>query len=139
MASRAYNQGIYQIINRSINFASDTIKVMLVKSTYTFNADHDSLSDVSGEVTVSGYARQTLANKTITLDDTNDRVKIDGDDPSFASLAAGETAVAAIVYKDTGLASTDIPIVYIDITDTATNGGTIVVNFHADGIFYFSI
>lgn len=53
-----------------INFLSDTIKAMLVDSGYTFDqANHAFKSDVSGEVTGTGYSAGgvALASKTLTV------------------------------------------------------------------------
>ena len=98
--ANVYNKGKFGLTTGSILFLSDTIRAMLVTSAYTFDADHNYVSDVvANEVTNGGYVRQDLATKTITEDDSLNRVVFDCDDPVFPSLAAGDTPDALIVYK----------------------------------------
>jgi hypothetical protein len=97
VANGTYNKGKAQIANGGIDLDTSDLRVLLVKSSYTFNPDHnfvdngDANDPQSHEVTVSGYARQTLANKTVTQDDTNDFAYFDADDAVFTGLAVGET------------------------------------------------
>lgn len=145
MASANYNAGIKGIQDRTIDYASDTIKVMLVTSSYTFNQDETSMTTASSaEPNITGYtagfgsaSRRTLASKTITNDTTNNRSVFDAADPAtWTALGAGATLSAAIVYKHITDNATSVPITYLDFTDTATNGGDFSVAYDAGGIFY---
>lgn len=139
MASGLYNTGLEKLLNGTIVWSSADVRCLLVKSGYTFNKDHDFVSDLtpaSNEVTVAGYARQALANESLTRDDTNDRVKFDGDDVAFGALSAGETIAAAVLYVYNASDSAAQMVAYIDLTDTPTNGSTVTIQWHADGIFY---
>lgn len=91
----------------------------LTDSTYVANPDHTFI-DVGGasdpvdaELSGTGYARQTLANKTLVVDNTLDRSKFDADDVTFVGLDAG-TAAGAILFKSTGVATTSLMIAYIN-------------------------
>jgi len=140
MADVYFNSARQAIAAGNILLLTDTLKVLLVKSGYTVNADHDTVSQITpgtNEISVSGYARQTLANKSVTEDDTNDRAIFDADDVVFTSLVAGETVVAAILFKDTGSDATSKMIGYYDVTDTPTNGGTITISWASTGLFLF--
>ncbi len=143
MASRSYNTGIKKLVDGTITYTSATIKAALVKSAYTHNPDDDSMSDITGgtnEITVSGYSRQTLGTKTLTQDDTNDRVVYDAADPVFSSLVAGQTVGGAVIFYDPGTGDANtVLLAFLDVTDTATNGGTITINFSADGVLYHAI
>jgi hypothetical protein len=145
MASGTYNEGAYQLRNGgAVNFASGTIKIMIVSSAYTFDKDHASMTTpAASEISVTGYTpgfasadRKTLAGKTITKDTTNDRVKYDADDPSSWTLAAGATVGGEVVYWHDTDDATSVPLFFLDHADVPTNGGTFTVQFHADGIGY---
>lgn len=133
MASIMYNEGNQSIIDRDIDLAANTIKAMLVNSTYTPNKD-DQFIDTGGasdavDARLSGTTDQTLANKAIGKDDTNDFAYFDADDVVFSAVTTGQTAVGVVIYKDTGTPTTSKLIAYLDITDTPTNGGDITIQF----------
>lgn len=131
MANFAYNEGVSQLLSGSINWSSDTIKCRLIASTATPNKDDTSLA--------SGYTAigtdQTLASKSRTKDNTNDRVVYDAADPTFTAVASGSTIGWAIVYKDDG--GNGVPIAALDVVNTATTGGNATITFDTAGIFYF--
>lgn len=103
-----------------INFASDTLRCLLLRSTgsYTFNKDHDYVSDILSagavEISVSSYARQTLTGVTSTLDDTGDRSIVGADTISFGSLETGQSVSGIIIYKFITNDAASIPIMHID-------------------------
>jgi hypothetical protein len=131
MASFVYNEGANQLLGGSINWATDTIKARLIPTSITPNKD----DAVMTGMTVVG-TDQVLASKTKTKDTTNDRIVYDAADPNWTAVATGATVNGAIVYKDTGSDATAVPICFVDITDTPTNGGDIGITFDANGIFY---
>lgn len=145
MASLTYNIGSKDIIDRTIDWAADTIEVILVKSTYTPNKDDTNSVYAAAEISgVSGYTggyagagRKVLASKTITNDTTNDRTVLDAADPSAWTLGTGDTIGGAIIGKK-GSASdaTALPIFFLDFTDVPTNGSTFTLAFDANGIGY---
>lgn len=142
MANLSYNEGIESIIDRNIDLLADTIKIALVSSTYTPNKD-DQFIDTGGASDVVDArigTDQTLGTKAIGKDTTSDFAYFDAADPTWTAVAGGSTIAGAVVYKDTGTPTTSKTIVYIDLTDTATNGGDITVQFAAPasgGIFKF--
>lgn len=97
---------------RNVNFTSDTIRVLLERSTSTYvpNIDHDFLDDFTTgggvEITVASYARQTLGTKTITYDTVKDQVEYDAADPAFGNLESGQTVDAFLVYRRVGVDDT---------------------------------
>jgi len=70
-----YNKFKLEALKGSIDLSSDTIKVMLLTSSYTPNIDTDIfIDDVSAnEITGTGYTAggATIANPTVTQDDTD--------------------------------------------------------------------
>jgi hypothetical protein len=127
-----------------INWLSDTIKVMLVTSGYTFNRDHDFASAVSSELSGTGYVggfggsgRKTLASKTITEDDTNDRAVYDAADSVWTAINAGTAAGAIIIKEGTSDADTEL-ICFLDGASVVTNGGDVTLVYPSTGAFYLS-
>jgi hypothetical protein len=130
MADFVYNEGAESLLDGSVDWAADTIKARLIARSASPNKDDDDLA--------TGYTAigtdQTLGSKTRTKDDTNDRVVYDAADPTFPSVAGGSTVGWCIIYKDNG--ANHVPLFALDIADTATNGGNITIQFHANGIAY---
>ncbi len=143
MASSLYNTGLEKILDGTVNLdAPADIRCLLLKSGYTFDPDHDFVSDLtpgSNEITVSGYARQTMTGEVITRDDTNNRVMFDAGDVTFSALAAGETIVAAVLFIYNAADASAQLLAYIDLVDTATSGGDVVIQWSANGIFYIPV
>lgn len=135
MANVFYNEAKKQIANGGIDLLTDTLKVVLVDATYVANADQAAVDDgtaddiASHEITVSGYARQTLGSKVIDKDTANDFAYLDAADAVFAALALGQTIGGAVLIKDTGLDTTSIPINYYETPDTPTNGADMTVQW----------
>lgn len=137
MADVIYNSFKRDVANGSIDLDTDTIKVMLVTSTYTPDQDlHTKRSDVTNEVSGTGYSAggATLANKTVTADNTNNRAAFDADDVTWASSSI--TARAAVLYKSRGGAATaDELIAYIDFgSDKVSSSGNFTIQWGANGI-----
>ena len=136
MADLIYNSFKADVSNGLIDLTDDTIKILLVTSSYTPDIDaHTRRSDVTNEVVGTGYTAggNTLAGKSVTQDNTNDRMVFDATNPEWTSSTI--TARAAVVYKDTGAAATDNLICYLDFTqDESSSSGTFTVNFNAVGI-----
>jgi hypothetical protein len=136
VADLLYNRGADELTA----FTTSTYKFLLLKgSGYTPNKDHDYVADLtpaSNEVTVAGYARVTAATKTRTIDDTNDRITYDCDDPAFGSLTAGQTVSAMVLYRFVTNDADSILIAYYDLADTATNGSAFTVQLSTAGVAY---
>lgn len=114
-----------------IDFDTDTFYAMLVTSTYTPNKKtHTKRSDVTNEVTGTGYSAGGQATAvTTTLDTVNDRLDVTFTDVSWASSTI--TARAVVIYKHRGGASSaDELICYGDFgSNISTTGGTFTVDF----------
>lgn len=142
MASVIYNSFKLNLIDTStkINFSSDTIKVALVTSTYSPSIDnHDFFNDITNEVVGTGYTAggATLASKTVTQDNTNDKAVFDAADVTWTTSSI--TARGAILYKSTGVASTSPLIGYIDFgADKTSDGGTFQITINTSGLLTIS-
>lgn len=145
MANFVTNKFKELVAKAQLNLTSDTIRVLLERSTSTYvpNKDHNFLSDLSGlvEVSVTSYSRKSLANKAVSKDDVNDRAEFDADDVSFGALETGQVVKAVIVYQQVGGDDTtpgnDPFLAYID---TATglpltlNGGAVTMVIDTEGL-----
>lgn len=124
-------------ISTAINLAADTIKLMLVTSSYTPDADADVfIDDVSAnEVAASGSYSAGGATLTVagSTDDTDDEGVFDATDVSFTNATI--TARYAVIYKDTGTPSTSPIICVIDFgSNQISTLGTFAITFAAEGI-----
>lgn len=127
MAISFYNSYKKNVLDGTIDLVNDTIKMMIVTSSYTPNVDsHNFIDDVStNEVSASGtYSAGgvTLASKTTTQDDTDNEGVFDFTDPSVTTATI--TGRYVVFYKDTGTPGTSPLICYDDLgsNQSSTNG-----------------
>lgn len=142
-----YNRAGKEILDRTIDLAANTLKVMLVTNAYAADPDHLTV-DAAGadalaaEIGVTGYTggwggsgRQTLANKTITQDDTNDRTVFTADPVTWTSLAAGATVTGAILIKEGASNDTTSRLIaYYPLTPYPTAGNGYRLTWDANGM-----
>jgi hypothetical protein len=136
--------GIYNRAKAKMGFRGEiiphaqTMKVMLVSTGYSYDPDHDVVSQASPhEVTGTGYVggfggagRKVLTNKTSAEDDAGNRGYFDADDVTWAGINVG-TVGAAIVYREvTSDADSDL-VAYVDGGGfpAATNGGALTLQW----------
>lgn len=124
-------------ISTAINLATDTIKLMLLTSSHTPDADAEVfIDDVSAnEVAASGT--YSAGGGTLTwsgsTDDTDDEGVGDATDISFTSATI--TARYAAIYKDTGTPGTSPIICVIDFgSNQSSTAGTFAIAFASEGI-----
>lgn len=152
MASFVYNKAAQELADGTIDLLTDSIKTMLVTSQYT-PARTDLVVDAGGandaldaEISVSGYTggwggsgRKALASKAVVVDQANNRAEFSAGDLTWTSLGSGATIAAMLLIKEGGSNDTTSRLIaYLDVTNTATNGGNIAFNFDAEGIIQFS-
>lgn len=129
MASLIYNRGLENWAKGTIDFDTDTFKVMLTTSSYTADKDaHDFRNDVTNEITGTGYTSGgNTATVSVALDTGNDRVNITLGGTTWP--ASTITARYAVYYKSRGGASSaDELIAVIDFgSDVSTTSGTLTL------------
>lgn len=104
MSNALFNPGREGFLDGSIDWDTDDIRVMLVKSSYTFVASHKFLADLG---VVDNGRSAALGAKTIT-----DGIA-DAADTSLVAISA--VACAALVYfKHTGADATARVIAFVD-------------------------
>lgn len=124
-------------ISTAINLATDTVKLMLLTSSYTPDVDADVfIDDISAnEVAASGTysAGGVTLTKSSSTDDTDNEGVFDATD--VAITGATITARYAAIYKDTGTPGTSPILAVIDFgSDQSSTAGTFTISFAAEGI-----
>ena len=111
---------------------ADRFKVMLVTSSYTPNfGTHDFKSDVTNEVSGTGYDAGGKSLTSVTLTQSGGTITFDAADLTWASSTI--TARGAVVYDDS--LTNDPLICYIDFgADKSSSAGDFVLSFNAFGI-----
>lgn len=130
MASLIFNRALELWARGSIDFDTDTFKVMLTTSTYTENKDtHDFRDDVTNEVTGAGYTGGgNTVTVTVTLDTANDRVDISLGGTTWPNSTI--TARKAVYYKSRGGASSADELIAVNdfSSDVISSNGTFTLN-----------
>ena len=133
MANAVSNHCKFQLVSGNLDFDTNTYKIILMATGYTADIDaHATYADVSASelATGNGYTQntKTLANVSVTEDDTNDRASVTWDDAAWtASGGSIGPSPYAIIFDDTS--SDDTIVGFIDFSgdQTATDGGTFTV------------
>ena len=149
--SLVYNQFKHLESNGTIDLLTDTLKVMLVGSTYSATADDSFVNpsiaggqELSGTNYAGGYGgsgRKTLSSKVITRDDVNDRAEFSAAPVTWTAINAG-TAAAAVIIRERSLTGDTMSelIAYINTGGfpITTNGGDLTLTWNAEGILQLS-
>jgi hypothetical protein len=97
-------------------------------ATYTYNAAHNAYDDLSGVV---GAESGALTDKTFGVVGTG---VFDATDATLSAVT-GDTIEAVVVFLDTGTASADLLILYLELSAAVTpNGGDITLQWNASGL-----
>jgi hypothetical protein len=132
MANTLYDKARYRFATGSINWLTDTFKVLLVDTgAYTPNfSAHEYLSDI-GE-SARNFGDAGVAGVAITNPTVESNGAVDGSDVTFTNVS-GTTIEAVVIYKDVSGTPASSPL--IAYLDTATglpitpNGGNIIVTW----------
>ena len=124
-------------IATAVDLEADTIKLMLITSSYTPDVDADVfIDDVSAnEVGASGSYSAGGVTLTVTCstDDTDNEGVFDATD--VAITGATITARYGVIYKDTGTPGTSPIVLVIDFgSDQSSTAGAFNIAFAAEGI-----
>lgn len=125
MASGVFNRGKARLCG-SLDWGSTSIGVLLVTSSYTPNVDHNTVSQITNELSGGGYARvTTVGSRSVVQDDTANAAELVAAKTVFTSLgAAAGTPQYAIVYDNTNGADASRDVLFwIDLGTPATPDG----------------
>ena len=125
------------LLQGGIDGDNDSFKLALLDSNHSNNIDSQEFwGDVNGnEVSGSGYSAggQAISNTGTSQDDTDDEGVFDGDDVTWSNSTI--TASYAVVYKDTGSASTSNIVCIFDFGGSkSSDNGDFTVSFGSEGI-----
>lgn len=145
--SLIYNQWKELEGNNTINWVTDTLKVLLVGSTYSANADDSFVSptiaagqELSGTGYAGGYGgsgRKTLSSKTVVRNDTNDRAEFNAAAVTWSGINAGTIAAAVIIRERTSTGDTMSELIaYVNTGGfpVVTNGGDFTMTWSSNGV-----
>ena len=148
MAGLVYNSAEELFHNGGLDWDTSTgIKVMLVTSGYTPDADHQYVSEVtpaSNELSGTGYTggyggsgRKALSARAVTKDNANNRVLMDDTaDVTWSAINAGTPAYAVVFREVTSDALSPLIACVAINSPVATNGGDYTLQWDAKGLFY---
>ena len=129
MANILYPIGKKAILDGSIDFLNDDIKIAAMNTSHAYNASHDFYDDVNAN-TIQTSANLGTKSTTGGTFDAADLA------PAYTSVATNITAL--VLYKDSGTPSSSPLIAHID-TGTGLphtqDGGNVDLTFNGSGIF----
>lgn len=143
MAASWYTAGL-AAMDGSFDMNTSTLKLMLLKNSYTFNPDDASLTplaavecDATNYVGGFGGAGRKTVTVTSQQNDTNNRRDWAISDTTWTALGGATNntlEAAALVFELTNDAAS-IPVVYFDFSggDFTTNGSDVLLDFLALG------
>lgn len=133
MASGTYNRFKKNLMTKIIDLSADTIKVMLLNNSHSFNPDNNVKTDVNtNEITGTGYTADGVALGTlaVTQDDTNDLAYWTAANSTWTT--ATFTAYNAVIWDSAGSSSL---ICSIDFGGAkSVTAGTFTIQWAATGI-----
>ena len=141
VTAKVYNRAITALANKEIDWADDTIKVMLLTSSYTpAQTTHDYLDDVvANEVTGTGYTAggATLASKTESF--ASQVKQFDAADVTWSTSTI--TARYAVVYDASPASNATRPLIaYVDFgADVVSSGGNFTITWDSTGVFTVTV
>lgn len=135
VSAKVYGNAAKKMLNKEIDWDTDTIKVALLTSSYTPAQATDAYwSDISAnEASGTGYTAggATLASKTIVS--ATNVTTLDAADVTWSTSTI--TARYAVVYESTGTPTTSALIAYVDFgADVSSSGGDFKITWDAAGI-----
>jgi hypothetical protein len=135
MADLIYDSFKEYIGDGTIDLDGHTFKLMLCTSSYTPSSTHTQKSQVTNEVSGTGYTAGGATLQNVSWNRSGGTVTFDADNVTWANSTI--TARYGIIYDDD--ATNDELCVCLDFgEDKTSSNGNFTVNFHASGIFTLS-
>jgi hypothetical protein len=137
MASLSHPHGRAKLNEVAWTGSDGTFKVLLLNASAAAPAATQRyVSDiVANECSGTGYSRKTLANRTVSVDTTNNRVNFLADNPVYTALSCG-TIAYAVIFHDTGSDATATIVATLDGPDLVTSGVDTTLQLDPAGAFY---
>lgn len=128
MANQKYPKGVEGLLDGDIDLLNDDIVLIACSSAATYNAAHDTISDLSGVIQKSA----PLGSKSVTDGAFDGTVAT----PTWTSV--GTNIVYLVLAQDTGTDSTSRLIEHRDADSglpVTQDGGNVNYTVHANGFF----
>ena len=138
VSAKVFGPFLLSLASKEMNLASDTLKCSLHTSSMAPNQDTWRYkSDLTNEVTGTGYTAGgvTLTGVTLTYDGASNTLKLDSNDPAWASSTI--TAKFAVFYDATPSTDATRPLIaYVDLDgNISSTNSTFTVQLDANGIY----
>ena len=125
-----------RLLNKEIDFDSDTFLLALLQSGYTPAATHSATTQLTNEVAAGGYGRVTLGS--LALAATGSAVAWDAGNAVFTASGAAFTAHYWVLIDDTPTGDCLVAYGLLDNSPasvTVADGNTLTVQWNDNGIF----
>lgn len=137
MASFVYDIGMRAMTDGTIAIGTTTLKVMLIKSTYTSSAATDTnLTNLNtNEIVATNYtggfngAGRKAVTATAATTATGSKVTFSNLTWTALGGTTNDTVGAAVLVKEVTTNADSLPVAYWDIADTPTNGSDFTLSF----------
>lgn len=139
MSSGVYNRGKKILSARGWDAAR--LRVALTTSSYTPDNAHDTMADITNELSGGSYARQVVTQVAAAEDDANDRAVLDAADVTFPTLglAAGSPKYAILYVEGGGTDATRDLIAWVDLgTPITPDGSDVILRWDATGLMFLA-
>jgi len=134
MASFVYNEGASKIAQGALVWTTATIKAALIAEAQTPDKDDTDLTAAKYTTTNRIGTDQTLSDKTINKNTTDDREEFKQSTVITWTAVTGAQVGWILIYSDE---ATDVPIACIDLTTPVTpNGGDLTWTPASNIVFY---
>jgi uncharacterized protein YdaL len=136
MASFVTDIGMRSLLDGSIQVGTTPLKLMLVKSSYTSYAATDTnlttltTNEIVATNYTGGFGGSGRKSVTAAAAATASGAKITLGNVTWTALggATNDTVGLAVLIRENTSNADSIPVVYLDISDTPTNGSDIVIS-----------
>lgn len=138
--SAVYNIAKLDSLTSGINYQTDTIRVMLVKPTYSFIGSDQFVSQiVAAECVGANYVRKTLQNKTVAVNNFLNKSIFTADNVTWNFINAGAIN-SAVIYKQVTNDADSVLIACFTVTPAnyMTGGGIFTIKWSNSGILTVS-
>ena len=131
----AYHEGMEDILDGTVDWDTDTIKMILCEATYTPAATDTAVSNQLS--TANGY---TSGGVTLTCTALNSggTITLDASDASWTASGGSIAAATAVIIKDATTQPLFYSVLNAGANITATTGNTFAVNINASGVATFA-
>jgi len=147
MASGAYIHGMRQTQDGTYIMTSATLKIMLVNNLYVFAKTHTVVDDGGSttsclkfeELNCTNYTRgfggAGRKTATIAVSESASAVVLAFTNLTWSALggASNDTVGAGVLIRESGNDTTSVPIAFLQITATPTNGSDFTLSFASGG------